>query len=875
MKTSYYRTCLLLVLLLGFALRFTGLGRGTSDFVLPADETRGLSTAFYHFHPDERMVLLAALEPIDVLDPPFTVYGLLPVYALRAALHVAMPDGDLSRAALDHPGSARRAVMTARVLAALFSCLTLLVAAHLAWRYTDPLAACLAVLFVAVAPGVVQQAHFYIVDGPFSLLSLATVVLVLRAVESGRGTWYAAAGFLIGATAAVKLTGLLLGPLLAFAHVRAHLAGGESPWPERLARPLLTLLNRELWLAGAVAVVTLSCFEPYLVAEPGLIFRSETIEDFANSAEIASGDILRPWTLVDVHTIPYLHHWTHLFPLVVGWPLTLAFLAAVAFALWRRSTPSIIALVWIGLYFGLVGGLHAKHVRYLIPLVPLLSMLTADLLSRLCRRQLGQGHWRQLGVVATVAVAVYSAGYGIAFARIYTAEDSRIRAARYIREELPPGTPVAIESGGFSLAALVSSDDHPLVRLHETRLFGARDYLTCWAAQDLLRRQLASAEYLVFADANRYLQYTAVPELMPVGAEFYARLLDGEMGLDQVAVFANPVRLLGIDFGVERPETSFIGYEHPTVYLMRRRADFDRVWAAWWADLETDPRCPDRSLALAVSLVKSGDLPGATAQIRATSRLHPDARIASFLEAYIHMERRDTGLEQKSLEHYKAAYDDPSHATFMIPWASAMSLIGLDLPYLVTSAMTYGHGRLQARHGRSLAVLAIEAGGALSACGQPEHASTVYELAEKAAPTAETLSALGSAHYDRGDLVASSQAYLKAIELDSTNMMARSNLAWNVYLQGDFEEAIRLNRQLLADGLHEVATLNLALACVAHGDIAEADSLYGWAIGQIGAEAIDRIGGTRDLRDLAHRGPNAAAARRILAKYWPAYIVKP
>ena len=728
MKTSHYRACLFLVLLLGFALRFTGLSRGTSDFVLPADEARGLSTAFYHFHPDETRVLLAALEPIDVLDPAFTVYGLLPVYALRAALSVTMPEGDLGRAALNHPATARRAVMTARVLAALFSCLTLLVAAHLAWRYTDPLAACLAVLFVALAPGVVQQAHFYIVDGPFSLLSLATVVLVLRAVESRGAMQYAAVGVLVGATAAVKLTGLLLGPLLAFAHVRARLADGEGPWPKRLARPLL---SRELWLAGALAVITLSCLEPYLVADPGLIFRNETIEDFANAAEIASGEVLRPWTLVDVHTVPYLHHWTHLFPLVVGWPLTLVFLAGVAHALWRRSTPSLIALVWIGLYFGLVGGLHAKHVRYLVPLVPLLSFLAADLLARLSRHRRWPKPWHLTGSLLTSVTVAVTAAYGLAFAGIYTTEDSRLQAAKYIQEKLPAASAVAAESGGFSLAALIPDPDQRLVRLHESRLFGARDYLTCWAAQDLLHRQLASADYVVFADANRYLQYTAVPDLLPAAADFYTRLRAGEMGFDLVAEFSNPAQLLGIDFSTERPETSFIGYDHPTIFLMQRRPDFDRVWAAWWSDLERDPRCPDRSLALAVSLLKSGDLPGATSQIRATGRLYPEARIASFLEAYLHMERRDTGLEQRALAHFKAAYDDPSHVTFMIPWASAMSLIGLDLHDLITSAMTYGHGRLHAKHGRSLAVLAIEAGDALNACGQVEHAATVYELAEQ------------------------------------------------------------------------------------------------------------------------------------------------
>ena len=865
MTSHRLKACLFLLLVFGAGLRFAGLTRGSSDLVLPGGTEEGVPTAFHHFHPDETMVLQAALEPIDPLDPAFTVYGLLPVYALRAALYATMPAQDLGRAALDASDSARRAVVTARVLAALFSCLILLATAYLAWRYFDPLAACLATLFVALAPGAIQQAHFYIVDGLFALLSLATVGVILRAVEDRGKAWYAAAGLLIGATAAVKLTGLLLGPVLVLAHLRDRAQTGEGRWLERVGQQLL---RRELWMAGAAAVVTLVLLEPYLVGDPGLIFRNETIEDFATSADIAKGEVLRPWTLADVHTVPYLHHWTHLFPLVAGWPLTLAFLAGIAHALWRRSATGFTALAWVGLYFALVGGLHAKHVRYLVPLVPLLALLAGDLLSRLCRLQPRAG-WRLLGPLATVTVVAHTAVYGLAFTRIYTVEDSRIQAARWIHGNVPSGRSIAVETGGFSLAALISEEHHPQVRIHESRCFGARDYLTCWATQELLRRQLALSDYLVIADANRYLQFTAAPDVLPAAADFYRRLLAGEMGFDLVAQFANPPRLAGIGFSTLRPDPSFIGYDHPTVHVLRRRDDFDDVFDAWWSRLQRNPACPDRSLALVISLVKSGDLPAAARQARAAGRQYPDMLIAPFLEAYAHMAQGSPELEQESLGRFKAGYADPSHVAYMIPWASAMSLIGLNGHDLVTSAMAYGHRRLETRYGRSLAILAIEVGSVLRECGEADHAAKVDRLATEASPTAETYTALGSARYDQGDLEMSSRAYVRALELDDGLATARANLAWNLYLQGNYEGAIRLNRQLLEAGMHKVATLNLALTYVAHGDIAAAESLYTWAIAEIGAEEIGRIGGTDDLRDLAQQGPNAAAANHILDRYWP------
>ena len=60
--TYLFCTCLLV----GLGLRFVGLGRGVSDFVLAEERGTGGLEAFYAFHPDERMVIEAALAPVAV-----------------------------------------------------------------------------------------------------------------------------------------------------------------------------------------------------------------------------------------------------------------------------------------------------------------------------------------------------------------------------------------------------------------------------------------------------------------------------------------------------------------------------------------------------------------------------------------------------------------------------------------------------------------------------------------------------------------------------------------------------------------------------------------------------------------------------------------
>ena len=109
-RSGLYWGGLVLCLLLGIGLRFVGLTRGASVF-----SASGAALEFYQFHPDEKMVVRAALAPIDPFDPPFTVYGLLPVYVLRAALWTQ----GLAAADLGVIDQRRQVFITARVIAAL------------------------------------------------------------------------------------------------------------------------------------------------------------------------------------------------------------------------------------------------------------------------------------------------------------------------------------------------------------------------------------------------------------------------------------------------------------------------------------------------------------------------------------------------------------------------------------------------------------------------------------------------------------------------------------------------------------------------------------------------------------------------------------
>ena len=119
--------------------------------------------------------------------------------------------------------------------------------------------------------------------------------------------------------------------------------------------------------------------QPYLLLTPERLVTGDSTDDFAYSVAVAKGAVLRPWSLVDVHTEPYLYNWTRLLPQAVDWPLAALCVVGLLRALWRRRRDEIPMIVWCLVCFELVGGLHTKHVRYLLPLLPFFALFAARL----------------------------------------------------------------------------------------------------------------------------------------------------------------------------------------------------------------------------------------------------------------------------------------------------------------------------------------------------------------------------------------------------------------------------------------------------------------------------------------------------------------
>jgi len=394
--------------------------------------------------------------------------------------------------------------------------------------------------------------------------------------------------------------------------------------------------------------------------------------------------------------------------------MAVLFTAAVAYGVWRRARAMPLILVWVALYLGPIAAMHTRTVRYIVPLLPFLAVLAGGMMSSLYEWTRGR-RWLRSACVSVGLFAIgYTIAYGVAFSSIYAREDARIRAGRWIAASVPSGSAIGVEGGAFSLASQISRSRNRVVRFDIPAVFYAEPYLLCRVQLDRLASRIAEMEYIAIADVNRHAQFTAVPDLFPVVAAMYERLLDGRLGFEVVKRYKQYPGVLGLVFRDDGVEPSFIGYDHPAVYVLRRRGpgEWSRAVAAWQEELAGSTHCCDSALGRAAGLLRADDLGGAETVLDSVLSSHPDLLVTHFLKEHLHRSRGETAAaelmrtrRQPENLHGSLRYVGNPSTAYRVTGAAASSLVQLDMADLAIQVLRedaeryrrMGHRVLEAR----------------------------------------------------------------------------------------------------------------------------------------------------------------------------------
>ena len=308
---------------------------------------------------------------------------------------------------------------------------------------------------------------------------------------------------------------------------------------------------RGMVVTGLVALVTFVLCEPYAVIDAATF-----AADVAQESQMARGAYDIPYTRQFIGTLPYVYPIQQAIVWSMGIPLGIAgFVAMVVAAVrgclaaasrsWRRAGDFLVPLAWVLPYLGIVGAFHAKFLRYLLPILPFLSLWAAWMLVGLLRAG-GRRLARAVGWGALATVVAGSALYAVAYLNIYAETHPWIQTTAWMCRNLPAGSRIAVEHWDDTLPLLQGTGELRCSRQHlltQLAVYNRDDQ----AKLEMLLNGIEGNDYIVLASNRLYNTIPRLPGRYPLTSRYYHLLLGEELGFELVHTAATYPRVFGVD----------------------------------------------------------------------------------------------------------------------------------------------------------------------------------------------------------------------------------------------------------------------------------------------------------------------------------------
>lgn len=591
---------LALALLVGAWFRFTGL-----------DWDAGT-----HLHPDERHITITTAQVawpdsiaqyFDTETSPLNpynqgvgsfVYGTLPMFVTKAA--AGFVDQDV------YDG----VHLVGRFLTAALDALTILLVFLIGRRLRGRWAGALAAALYACAVQAIQQAHFYTTDTWVTFFATLALWWALRWQEEGRWYDFVGVSLVAGLALSSKLGVFTLAiPIGAAMALRAW---RESPPPAMtLTGGLLLRFGRDLLIGGALVYATLRLCLPYVFAsaspwDPRL--NPRYMQDIENLRYLAEGAADFPPAYSWAASAYALFPIEQMFRWEMGWTLATIAWLGLLWGVWRmlRHGNLVFApvVLWVIAHYGYQAVQFTKPGRYFLPVYPAFAVLGGVFLCWLAY-QLAQGDvhaWlgrlrhlirpspdsspivgarnpysrRWLAFAGPGLAALVLLGtlvWAFAFTHVYREPVARVRASEWIYGNVSSGAVLAVEHWDDALPLRLNDSEHAPGRYQyvEVPVFGAdtREKL------DRMVQALDEAHYLVISSNRTHGVIRQLPARYPMTGQYYDHLFAGTLGFAPLQTFTHFPRLFGWEIDDSGAEEQFIVFDHPTVHLFVKTADYD------------------------------------------------------------------------------------------------------------------------------------------------------------------------------------------------------------------------------------------------------------------------------------------------------------
>lgn len=546
-ETRHYQhprvTAWVLVLLLAFALRVTGVG--WDDGTLAHADERGIA---YIVEKIGNTFQLSNLNPLQDSDgtPTHYAYGHLLPFLFAMVSNIPAPSATLPQI-----------ICAGRILSALSSTLTVALVGKLALiLYRDTQPAMLAAGLFSFAVISIQNAHFATTDTLLTAAVTASILFTLRYHRNGKISDGISAAVLAGLAFSIKPTGILvIVPLLLV----------PRGWKARIR-------------ICASTGLTMVAANPFM-----LLDASHFATNIWAQIAMVSGRAVPPFTVQFVAQSRGWYSLIHAGVWGVGAPVLVigGFMFVTAWASNRIRRAAWPMLTWVTLGILIQVSSFAQFPRYTLPYIPAVCVVGAGITSMRPR----------LSRILSVTVLTLTAVQGIGFISIYNQPHPFSAATEWLYDHVQPGEVILVEAWDEPLPTSRAGSGSPIdAGIHQVSINhyvpGQQDFPTTELAGYLSR-----ADWVVLSSSRGYGVLPQLAEDYPVSAAYYRALVNGNVGYQLVARFDRPFRLgpcilaentglnlpanisaHGCTIPLPQPDSSFANYDHPQVLIFQNEA---------------------------------------------------------------------------------------------------------------------------------------------------------------------------------------------------------------------------------------------------------------------------------------------------------------
>lgn len=403
---------LLAIIALGFLCRVIGLNFGPYH----ADEHRIIyhSLAFgtgdlnphMFYYPTLFMYLL------------FAVYGVF--YAIGFAAGLFNSAYDFGMYFIKNPDFF---YILARFVSVAFGTATIPAIYFLGKRNYSKSIGLLSALFISVAFIHARDSHYATTDITMTFFIVLSYIYIIKILQDAKLSNYLLAGLFAGLGMSVKYNAaLIVLPIFA-----AHLLGTRK---ENQKGSFVKLLS-----AFAIMIFSFLLTSPYILL------------DFKNFIK----DIIYVINVNKGFDINALFHLKFTLPEAVGWPFFVLSILGFFYAIYKYSKKNILIILFPLLYYFLIWKMGQPFERYVLPLVPFMSIISAWFIVEFSNNVFKRKFIRSFAILLITLVALSVSVLKVTYSDyLMVKKDNRKIAQEWIETHLPEGTKIAIDNTQFS-----------------------------------------------------------------------------------------------------------------------------------------------------------------------------------------------------------------------------------------------------------------------------------------------------------------------------------------------------------------------------------------------------------------------------------------